>query len=198
MREVILKVVRMLGFARSTKIAPNGRRPGGLGGTRTRMRPISMVPASATVGRSLSGCFAAYAPTPASSHRGPPDQPHQSTMSNTPVDPRAQAHVDDSSGESRAAERPSPPPPSAPPRTRTSAAFKSLVAAAIVLVLLLVFILENTQTVMISYFGASAHMPLGVAFLLAAAPESASRCLAHATASSWPGDRRSAVFEINL
>lgn len=43
------------------------------------------------------------------------------------------------------------------------------VAAAIVLILLLVFILENTQSVKISYFGASGHMPLGVALLLAAA-----------------------------
>jgi uncharacterized integral membrane protein len=91
-------------------------------------------------------------------------------MSDTPADPRTQAQADDSSGESRPAERPSPPPaPSAPPRTRTSAAFKSLVAAAIVLILLLVFILENTQSVKISYFGASGHMPLGVALLLAAA-----------------------------
>ena len=90
-------------------------------------------------------------------------------MSDTPADPRTQAQADDSLGESRPAERPSPPPPSAPPRTRTSAAFKSLVAAAIVLILLLVFILENTQSVKISYFGASGHMPLGVALLLAAA-----------------------------
>lgn len=90
-------------------------------------------------------------------------------MGDTPADPDAQAHVDDFSGESRPAERPSPPPPSAGPPTRTSAAFKSLVAAAIVLVLLLVFILENTQSVKIGYFGASAHVPLGVALLLAAA-----------------------------
>ena len=82
-------------------------------------------------------------------------------MSDTPADPRTQAQADDSSGESRPAERPSPPPPpSAPPRTRTSAAFKSLVAAAIVLILLLVFILENTQSVKISYFGASGHIRL--------------------------------------
>ena len=55
-----------------------------------------------------------------------------------------------------------------PPRTRTSTAFTGFVAGAIVLILLLVFILENTQSVKISYFGASGHVALGVALLLAA------------------------------
>jgi uncharacterized integral membrane protein len=41
-------------------------------------------------------------------------------------------------------------------------------AGAIVLIVLLVFILENTQSVKISFFGASGHLPLGVALLLAA------------------------------
>jgi lipopolysaccharide assembly protein A len=41
-------------------------------------------------------------------------------------------------------------------------------AGAIVLIVLLVFILENTQSVKISFFGASSHLPLGVALLLAA------------------------------
>ena len=52
--------------------------------------------------------------------------------------------------------------------TRTARAHTSLLAGAVVLVLLLVFILENTQDVKISYFGAGFHMPLGVALLLAA------------------------------
>lgn len=55
-----------------------------------------------------------------------------------------------------------------PPRTRTSTAFTGRVAGAIILILLLIFILENTQSVKISYFGASGHVPLGVALLLAA------------------------------
>lgn len=55
-----------------------------------------------------------------------------------------------------------------PGRTRTSAAFKALILALIVLILLLVFILENTQRVKVSYFGAHGHLPLGVALLLAA------------------------------
>lgn len=58
--------------------------------------------------------------------------------------------------------------PATPPRTRTSAAFQGLVAGAIVLILLLIFILENTQSVKVSYIGASGHLSLGVALLLAA------------------------------
>lgn len=54
------------------------------------------------------------------------------------------------------------------PSSRTELAFKSLIAGAIVLILLLVFILENTESVKISYFGAGFHLPLGVALLLAA------------------------------
>jgi len=55
-----------------------------------------------------------------------------------------------------------------PPRTRTSTAFSGFVAGAVVLILLLVFILENTESVKISYFGASGHIALGVALLFAA------------------------------
>jgi uncharacterized integral membrane protein len=60
------------------------------------------------------------------------------------------------------------PTPATPPRTRTSAAFKGFVAGAVVLLLLLIFIVENTGSVKISYFGATAHLALGVALLLAA------------------------------
>jgi uncharacterized integral membrane protein len=52
--------------------------------------------------------------------------------------------------------------------TRVSAAWAGALAAAVVLVLLLVFILENGSRVKVSYFGASGHLPLGVALLLAA------------------------------
>lgn len=44
----------------------------------------------------------------------------------------------------------------------------SLIGFAIVLVLLLIFILQNTESVKISYFAASGHLPLAVALLLAA------------------------------
>jgi uncharacterized integral membrane protein len=59
-------------------------------------------------------------------------------------------------------------PPGEVPSTRTGTAFKTLIAGAIVLILLLVFILENTESVKIVYFGAAFHLPLGVALLLAA------------------------------
>jgi uncharacterized integral membrane protein len=69
-------------------------------------------------------------------------------------------------------DRPSPQPAAGveppPTRTRTSAAFKGLIAGAVVLLLLLIFILENTERVKISYFGADGHLSLGVALLLAA------------------------------
>lgn len=58
--------------------------------------------------------------------------------------------------------------PATPPRTRTSRAFTGLVAGAIVLILLLIFILENTQSVKISFLGAGGHIALGVALLLGA------------------------------
>jgi putative membrane protein len=54
------------------------------------------------------------------------------------------------------------------PHTRTAVAFNSLIAGAVVLILLLVFILENTESVKVSHFGAGGHLPLGVALLLAA------------------------------
>jgi uncharacterized integral membrane protein len=42
------------------------------------------------------------------------------------------------------------------------------VVGVIVLIVLLVFMLENTQSVKVSFFGADGHLPLGVALLLAA------------------------------
>ena len=54
------------------------------------------------------------------------------------------------------------------PHTRTARAHNALIAGAIVLILLLVFIIENTESVRIAYFGIGFHLPLGVALLLAA------------------------------
>lgn len=66
-------------------------------------------------------------------------------------------------------------PPAAPPvkqhrirRTRAGAAWVAAALFAVILLLLLIFILENSHTVAISFFGASGHLPLGVALLLAA------------------------------
>ena len=47
-------------------------------------------------------------------------------------------------------------------------AWTGVIAGAVLLLLLLIFILENTQTVTISFLGADGDVPLGVALLLAA------------------------------
>jgi uncharacterized integral membrane protein len=61
-----------------------------------------------------------------------------------------------------------PPAQRAVKKSRVSALWVSLALFAVVLLLLLVFILENSQSVDIGYFGAHGHVPLGVALLLAA------------------------------
>jgi uncharacterized integral membrane protein len=64
---------------------------------------------------------------------------------------------------------PAPPPTrQAAKRSRISSLWVAFALFAVVLVLLLVFILENSQSVDISFFGAHGHLPLGVALLLAA------------------------------
>jgi uncharacterized integral membrane protein len=52
--------------------------------------------------------------------------------------------------------------------TRTSRTWIGIIVFALLLVLLLVFILQNTQSVEISYFGFSGTVPLAVAMLLSA------------------------------
>jgi uncharacterized integral membrane protein len=63
-----------------------------------------------------------------------------------------------------------PPPgdPAGVPRTRTAGLWIAAVLFAVVLLLLLVFILQNGQRAEVSFFGAHAHPPIGVALLLAA------------------------------
>ncbi len=61
--------------------------------------------------------------------------------------------------------------PAAPPVARRDSArgfWAAIVVTLVVLSLLVVFILENTETVHVSYFGGSWHPPLGVALLVAA------------------------------
>lgn len=53
-------------------------------------------------------------------------------------------------------------------RTKISGLWVGITVAAIVLLVLLVFIIENSQTVDIGFFGAHWHTSLGVAMLLAA------------------------------
>jgi uncharacterized integral membrane protein len=52
-------------------------------------------------------------------------------------------------------------------RTRTATAFSGVAAGAVVFLALLIFILENTEGVKINFFGATGHISLGVALLLA-------------------------------
>ncbi len=52
--------------------------------------------------------------------------------------------------------------------TRVSALWIGVIASALVLVALLVFILQNSQSVTVSFFGFDASMPLAVALLLSA------------------------------
>ncbi len=61
-------------------------------------------------------------------------------------------------------------PPDEPtvPRTRTAGLWIASVLFAAVLLVLLVFILQNPQRAEISFFGAHANPPVGVALLLAA------------------------------
>lgn len=54
-------------------------------------------------------------------------------------------------------------------RSRFGGLWVGLIVAAVVLVLLLVFILQNSQTVQVEYFGFSGHLPLAVAILLGVA-----------------------------
>ena len=53
-------------------------------------------------------------------------------------------------------------------RTRISGLWVATAFFAIVLLFLLIFILQNSRTVEVTYFGAHGHLPLGVALLLAA------------------------------
>jgi uncharacterized integral membrane protein len=71
--------------------------------------------------------------------------------------------------------QPGPPPTRGPgsaghalERTRLGATWVAIGAFAVVLLLLLVFILENTHSVSVSFFGAHGSLPLGVALVLAA------------------------------
>jgi uncharacterized integral membrane protein len=53
-------------------------------------------------------------------------------------------------------------------RTRMGGLWFASGSFAVVLLLLLIFILENSKSVDVAYFGAHGHVPLGVALLLAA------------------------------
>jgi uncharacterized integral membrane protein len=85
----------------------------------------------------------------------------ESPVSDTPA--RRPARVP-----SGAADLPAPPSERPTGRTRISGVWVGVIIGVVVLVLDLVFIIQNSQSVKVSFFSGSVHMPLGVALLLAA------------------------------
>ena len=70
---------------------------------------------------------------------------------------------------------PTPPTPSTPPTpesavkfTRAAALWSALIAGFVILILLLVFIMQNTDSATVHFFGWDWNLPIGVALLLAA------------------------------
>lgn len=97
----------------------------------------------------------------------PATRPVQSDSS--PVDPGRPA-TQPAAPERSPAPEPSPAADGRDPlrRTRSSSLWTGLIVFAVVLVLLCIFIVQNTQSVRISYFGATGELSLAVAMLLAA------------------------------
>jgi uncharacterized integral membrane protein len=68
---------------------------------------------------------------------------------------------------------PTPEPEEAPPRrdplrgSKTSGAWLSVAALGLVLLLLIIFILQNTQSVEVTFLGWDGHAPLAVSLLVA-------------------------------
>ena len=56
----------------------------------------------------------------------------------------------------------------APRRSRVGGLWVASILFAVVLLLLLIFVLENGQSADVAFFGVHAHLPMGVALLLAA------------------------------
>lgn len=88
----------------------------------------------------------------------------------TAAGPSQSSTEEDVSGDAgaRGREAPTESPQPVVHRTRTSGMWTAVAVAVVVLLLLLLFILQNLQTVTVSYFGAGGRLPLGVALLLAA------------------------------
>ena len=70
--------------------------------------------------------------------------------------------------QANAAAQPAQLPQHVVKRTRMGGLWLASGSFAVVLLLLLIFILENSKSVDVAYFGAHGHVPLGVALLLAA------------------------------
>ncbi|MEO3759985.1 lipopolysaccharide assembly protein LapA domain-containing protein [Mycobacterium sp. B14F4] len=63
---------------------------------------------------------------------------------------------------------PTPKPESAVKFTRAAALWSALAAGFVILIILLVFIMQNTDSISIDFFGWEWNLPLGVAILLSA------------------------------
>lgn len=80
-----------------------------------------------------------------------------------PEDPRSRAAEEQEvTPEATTAQRPLPPR-----HTRLSGLWIAIGCFAIILLFALLFVLQNSHSVDISFFGAHGHLPLGVALLLA-------------------------------
>ncbi len=109
----------------------------------------------------------------------PPGDPAEGQTSRPPTEPMSPAEPALPSGAPPDDQAPLPhrPPTNDRPevedpvirRSRFGGLWIGLIAAAVILVLLLVFILQNSQTVRVDYFGFTGQLPLAVAILLGVA-----------------------------
>jgi uncharacterized integral membrane protein len=87
-----------------------------------------------------------------------PDRPSEAAPLPAPAEPSAVT--------------PTPPTPSMPESavkfTRAAALWSALIAGFVILILLLVFIMQNTDSATVHFFGWDWNLPVGVALLLAA------------------------------
>ncbi len=122
-----------------------------------------------------NGSAGAAEPTPPSPEMGSPGiaQPGgiDAVPRGTGEGPAAGPHRPGQPGPA-APDRPPAAAPGRPPRppvpSRVGAAWLAAIMFALVLLFLLIFILQNGQTVEVSFFGAHGHIPMGIALLLAA------------------------------
>ena len=88
----------------------------------------------------------------------PPSDPFPGEVPAVPLDPPPGS----------AAPTPASKPESAVKFTRAAALWSALAAGFVILIILLVFIMQNTDSISIDFFGWQWNLPLGVAILLAA------------------------------
>jgi uncharacterized integral membrane protein len=107
-------------------------------------------------------------PTPAATPVPPPATGPQTPQAEPAPSEQAQANQARTQPAGQAPRPAAPLPHHRIKRTRTSGVWVAVGFFAILLLFLLIFILQNGQSVEISYLGAHGHIPLGVALLLSA------------------------------